>query len=212
MKRITGTLLLLSLSLAMWGCSSTEGDGYAQPGFNGNNIKNIAIVNGEGVTIAETSRQALLDTFQLEFFRRGWSVIARANVVQAVDELDFQSSDFASAHDRKELGNILNVDALVVVNLASLGENVSMTAKMFDPETGEMYWMGTGEGSLNTGIASLTGAFVGAAVGNEASDSNSASGLGALVGGSLGAQFGPTQIKNAKKVVAAVCKSLPRRG
>ncbi len=211
---IRGAAALALLALA--GCESTQGEGFTKPGLDVSTIRRIGIVDGNNPTYKADTRQALVDTFQLEFFKRGWNVIERSNVQKAVDELNFQNSDLTSDQDRKALGHYLNIDALTIVNVASMGEEISITAKMFDTETGEVLWMGTGDGKVNSGVSTVAGALVGVAVGAAAGKNMHDHGgtgavIGGIAGGALGNTLAPSQLENAKKVVAKVCEFLPKR-
>jgi hypothetical protein len=205
-----------AVALGLAGCASVKGEGYIKPGFDVSTIERIGIVDGNNPTYKADTRQALVDTLQMEFFKRGWNVVDRSNVQKAVDELDFQNSDLASPEDRKKLGHVLNVDALTIVNIASAGEEISITAKMLDTETGEVLWMGTGDGSVNSTSSMLAGAIVGAAVGAVAGHNmgdNADVGViaGGIAGGAIGHGLTPSEMENAKAVVAKVCETLPVR-
>lgn len=210
-------VLILSLLPALAACSTTTGESVVNRSYDLSRVQRVAIVDGGATTYRLETRQALIDTFQMEFLRQGWSVIERVNLERALDELDFQSKDVTSEEGRKKIGSVLNVQALTIVNIGQTGKELSLTAKMVDVETGELIWSASGEGSVNSGLSTtagvLGGAIVGAAIGHNTGDH---AGTGAVVGGVAGGAFGnslaPSQLENAKKVVKKVCESLPEKG
>ena len=216
MMRWTFALLLLALP-ALAACSTTKGESVINKNYDLTRLHAIAIVDGNNPTFAVTTRQQLVDTFQFEFMKRGWNVIERSNIEKAMDEMDFENKDITSPADRKKLGSVLNVQALTVINIAKAGDDLSMTAKMMDVETGELIWQGSGEGAVNSGVSTwagaLTGAAVGAVVGNNTGSGSAGAGavIGGVLGGTAGYALSPSETENAKKLVAKVCEGIPVR-
>lgn len=221
MSRSIAALTLLSLAslgAGLGACASTKGESVFSKNYDLSKVHAIAVVDGNNPTFAVTTRQALVDTFQYEFMKRGWNVIERSNIEKAIDELDFQGKDITAPEGRKKLGSVLNVQALTVINIAKSGDDLSLTAKMMDVETGEVIWMGSGEGAVSTGLSAFTGALIGAGVGAVAGNnigSGGNAGAGAVIGGLAGAGAGaaltPAETENAKKVVMKVCEHIPLR-
>jgi hypothetical protein len=216
MSRWTVALTLLALP-SLVACASTKGESTWSKTYDVNRLHAIAIVDGNNPTFNVTTRQALVDTFQMEFFKRGWNVIERSNIEKALDEMDFQNKDITAEADRKKLGHILNVQALTVVNIAKAGDELALTVKMMDVETGELIWMGSGEGDVSQGMSTwagaLTGAAVGAVVGNNTGSGSAGAGavIGGVLGGTVGAAMTPSETENAKEVVRKVCEDIPLR-
>ena len=206
--------LALALAPALAACSSTKGEAYLKPGYDLSKLQRIAVVDGNNPTFNPTTRQALVDTFQLEFLKRGWNVVERTNIEKALDEMGFQNKDITAAEDRKQLGHVLNVQAITIVNVASTGDEVSLTAKMIEVDTGELIWMGSGEGSVNSGMSTFAGALTGIAVGavagkNMGDNAGVGAVAGGLAGGAIGAAMSPSEMENAKDLVKTVCEQVP---
>ncbi len=206
MLRFLAPLVLLVFTA----CSSTKGESFVRPGFDFVSVGNVAVVSGETTTFSTQTRQALLDTFQFEFLKRGWQVVERADIQTAVDELEFQNSDFTSPIARGQVGHITNVDALIIVNSRMDGGDISITAKMVAPQTGELLWAGQGDASVNSGLSTVAGAVVGAAVGAAANEGTGTT-VGAVIGGVVGHSLGPNELENAKELVRAITASVPSR-
>ena len=216
MSRWTSALILLTLP-ALAACSTTKGESVLNKYYDLTKVHAIAVVDGNNPTFAVTTRQQLVDTFQFEFMKRGWNVIERSNIEKAMDEMDFENKDVTSDVERKKLGHVLNVQALTVVNIARAGDDLSLTVKMMDVETGELIWQGSGEGAVNSGMSTWTGALAGAAlgavVGNNTGSGSAGGGavIGGVLGGTAGAALSPAETENAKKVVLKVCEEIPVR-
>ncbi len=200
-------------------CASTKGESFTKAGFDPLTVERLAVVDGNNPTFKPETRQILVDTAQMEFLRRGWNLVERANIQKAIDELNFQNSDLAAPDQRKQLGKVLNVDALTFVNIGGKTDEMSITIKMIDVETGELLWMGSGDGSLNTALSTVTGVLIGAAVGAAAgndmgSGDNAGAGaaIGGIAGGVIGHSLTPSALENAKDLVKTVCETMPKRG
>jgi hypothetical protein len=213
----TATVLLLTAAL-LPACASTKGESYTKVGFDPLSVTRLAIVDGNNPTFKPETRQILVDSAQMEFLKKGWNIVERANIQKAIDELDFQNSDLASPDERKQLGHVLNVDALAFVNIGGNTDEMSMTIKMIDVETGDLLWMGSGDSSLNSGLSTVTGVLVGAAVGaaagNNMGSNNAGAGaaIGGIAGGVIGHGLTPSALENAKELVQEICSSMPVRG
>jgi hypothetical protein len=211
------TALLLAAAL-LPSCSSTKGESYTKAGFDPNSIMRTAVVDGNNPTYKIETRQTLVDTVQMEFLKRGWPVVERSNIQKALDEVKFQNGEITSPADRQKVGEILNVDALTFVNIGGTNEDMSVTIKMIDVETGEVLWMGTGEGSLNSTMSVLGGAVLGAAagavVGNQIGSGHGGTGaaIGGVLGGAAGYGLTPSALENAKDLVKTICTDVPKRG
>ncbi len=210
------SLLAPALLLVLAACSSTKGESFLAPGYDLSGIRRIAIVDSKEGGYKPETRQAIVDSFQMEFLRKGWSVVERANLQKAVDELNLQNSDLTSSADRNAIGNVLNVQGLVIVNLATKDDELSLTAKMVAVDTGELIWMGSGDAALNSKTSMLAGALAGAAVGAAAGKNMGDHGgegaiVGAIAGGAVGSSMTPTQMENAKKLVKVIAEAIPAR-
>ena len=208
--RLAGLVVALALvPAALTACASTSGSGDLKPGWDPRTLNAMAVVDGKDKAFVNETRQAILDTFQHQFFKKGWPVVERSNIQRAIEELNFQNADLTTPDNRRALGNIANVDALLIVNIGSTGKDVSMTAKLIQVDTGVILWMGTGEGALNKGLGAVTGAIIGAGVGAAAGKGGDVTAIGGVLGGSVGYMLGPSELESAKDVVFDMCEGLP---
>lgn len=103
--------------------------------------------------------------------------------------------------------------------VAQNGEDISITAKMLDVQTGTLLWAGEGTGSLKSGLTTFGGALVGAAggalLGSAIGNTRGAviGGVaGALGGGVAGAALEQNLAQLIRSVIAKTCRGLPQRG
>jgi hypothetical protein len=102
--------------------------------------------------------------------------------------------------------------------VAENGEDISMTAKMVDVQTGALLWAGEGTGSLKSGLSTFGGALLGAGAGAVVGSAIGKTGgaviggvAGALAGGTAGAALEQDMAKLLRSVIEKTCKGLPVR-
>lgn len=213
MKKLVATLItsLLTVSLLLTsGCAS--GESYVQEGYDFGKAKEVAIVNVTGALANPAAQNQIADFFLMELMKRGYSPVERERVQALLEEQQFQASDVTSQQDMAKAGEILNVPAVMLINIPEFGEDMSFTAKMLEVETGSIIWIGSGEGSTGKWLSTIGGAAVGAAAGSAVSGKDDRV-IGAVAGGALGGVAGhalaPKKAKQARKVIAKICESLP---
>ncbi len=102
---------------------------------------------------------------------------------------------------------------------AENGEDISITAKMLDVQTGSLLWAGEGTGSLKSGLATFSGVILGAGVGAVAGGLIGRGTTGAVVGGVAGALGGgavgsaleENMAQLIRSVIEKTCRGLPAR-
>jgi hypothetical protein len=103
--------------------------------------------------------------------------------------------------------------------MAQNGDEISITAKMLEVQTGSLLWAGEGTGSLKSGLATFSGVVLGAGAGAVAGGliGRGATGAvvggvaGALGGGAVGAALEEDMAQLIRSVIAKTCRGLPAR-
>jgi hypothetical protein len=101
--------------------------------------------------------------------------------------------------------------------VAQNGEDISITAKMLDVQTGTLLWAGEGTGDLKGGLATFGGAVLGAGAGAAIGSIGNTTGAivggvaGALAGGTAGAVLQPNMAQLLRSVIRKTCRDLPAR-
>lgn len=205
-------LALLPVWLAV-GCAS--GESVIRPGFDFSTIDKVAVVEVTGAIRGEATKNAIADYFAMELMRRGYIPVERHQVQALLEEQDFQRSDLTSNAGAAAAGRILNVPAVLIINVPTYKEEMAFTAKMILVEDAGMLWIGSGEGSTGRTLSTIAGAGIGAGAGLLLGGSRSGRIVGGVAGGVLGGAAGyalsPQQATQAKKIIRKMCMDMPRR-
>lgn len=206
-----GFLGLLGLLALCIGCT----EGHVRKDYDFGQIKKIAVVDVTGDFPGEATKNQIGDFFVMELMKKGYAPIARAGVQKILTEQDFQASKKTPEEDAARAGEILNVPAVLLINASKSENEIAMTAKMIDVETGEILWISSGSGRADAFWSSLLGAGAGAAAGSAvAGKHNKGEGaiVGAIVGGIAGHELAPKTAKRMRNIARQMCKTLPERG
>ncbi len=209
--------VLLAAVAAVAGCASSEAESQAVVGYDFSAIDKIAIVEVTGRVYGDTAKNQISNLFTLELMKKGYRFIERKDIKVLLKEREFQASDLTTAAGAAQAGRILNVPAVMLIDIPKYGdEKMEMSAKIIDVEDGTILWVGTGFGNTGKGLATIVGAGIGAAVGaavagGDSSDRVLGGVLGGVAGGVTGNALSPDERKQVKKIIAEVVKNLPPR-
>jgi len=213
--RIVCVCTLLAALLA-GGCATGKGESYVRLGYNFGGLEKIAVAEVSGAVAGDAAKNQIADFFFMELLKRGYTPVERARVQTLLDEQDFQASEITSNEDAAKVGKILNVPAVILVNIPTCKEDISMTARMIDVQDGSILWVGSGSGStgktLSTIVGAAAGAVAGAVVAGGDTDDRVVGGVvGGVLGGVAGRALTPQQKEQVRKIIAKVCENLPYR-
>jgi hypothetical protein len=220
MRTVLAGVLLSMLAAA--GCSSSKAESTAVAGYDFGKIDKIAIVDVTGRIYNEAAKNRVSNLFAMKLMEKGYRLIERKDIKTLLKEQQFQASDLASREGAAKAGRILNVPAVMIIDIPKYsGGKMEMTAKLIDVEDATILWMGTGRGDTGRGLATVGGAVLGAvggaAIGNVASGGNRATGtavggiLGGVAGGVAGYALSPEEETVLNKVIVKVVEKLPAR-
>lgn len=210
----TVCVCVLLAAVIVGGCASSKGESYSLVGFNFAEIDEVAILEVTGAVRGETVKNQIGTFFEMELIKRGYSPIERSQIQVLLKEQEFQNSDITSNTGAAERGRVLNVPAVMIINIPKYKEEMTMTAKLINVEDARILWMGTGSGTTGKTFATIFGAVAGAAAGVAVAgegDQFAGGVIGAVVGGVAGQALSPQQSEQVKKVIAKVCESMPER-
>ena len=208
-----GTLMA---ALLVAGCASSEGESYATVGYDFSSLNKVAIVEVIGRVYGDTVKNQISDYYTMELIKRGYAVVERSQVQAVLKEQEFQASDITTNEGAAQAGKVLNVPAVMLINIPKYKERMEMTAKLIDVEDGTILWIGSGTGSTGKTLATIVGAAAGAAAGaviagGDSSDRVIGGVAGGVLGGVAGNALSPNQAKQVKKIISKVCETLPSR-
>lgn len=194
------------------GCG-TRGTSTFSPSFSVVSPRRIAVVSISGDIRGEAPKNQVEDFFAMEMMQKGYQVIERTRVSRILEEQDFQRSEITTAQDAARKGQVLNVSAVVMLDVNVSGEQVSLTGRMIDPETAEILWIGTGRGGTGKTLATIAGAAVGAVGGSQVRGRSRVpvAIAGGVLGGAVGHALAPEVADIVQRAVKEMVRDLPNR-
>lgn len=215
MKTVSVCALAITAML-IGGCSS--GESYVKAGYDLTKLDKVAVVDVQGDINGELAKNQIADYFAMELLKKGFAPVERVEVQTLLKEQQFQTSGLTSPEGAARAGKILNVPAVLLINIPNFSEEMSMTAKMIDVEDGSILWMGSGSGKTGKFLSTIFGTAAGAGAGAVAGkavggkDSTVIGGVaGGVLGGVAGHELSPQKAEKAQEIIKKICKSLPSR-
>ncbi len=206
--KIVVYMLVIAILFA-GGCSSGRGQSFSRVGFNFSTIDKVAIVAVEGTLRSELAKNQIADLFAMELLKKGYAPKERSSVDAVLREQGFQASELITEAGAAEAGKILNVPAVLIINVPHFGDEIFISAKMVDIEDGSILWLGSGSGKTG-GFGSLWGA--GDAVSSEEDALFGGIGIaGGVLGGAEDLPLSPKEVERAQRIIRKMCSTLPSR-
>ncbi len=194
------------------GCAT--GESTISPAFHEVAPDTVALVEVSGDIRGNAAKNQVEDFFTAEMLKKGYRVIERNRVNQVLDEQDFQRSERTSDSEAAQIGQVLNVPAVVMVNAGVDGEKVSITGRMVDAQTGEVLWIGTSRGGSGARVSKTGGAVLGAIAGSQIGGGRGriVGGVaGGVLGGAAGESLSPQAARVVQKAIEEIVAELPER-
>ena len=157
MRRRNQAFVVVALVVAALATGCTTGESYAAAGYNFAALDKVAVVEVQLPIGGEAARDQIADVFAMELLKKGYQAVERRQVSAILKEQQFQAGDLTAPEDAARAGRILNIPAVIVVNIPTWGDKIDMTAKMIDVETGAIIWLGSGKGGTGKGMRTALG-------------------------------------------------------
>ena len=204
-------LYILSIAvLITGGCLS--GNSSFRPGYDFNQVEKVAIVAVEGAVKSETAKDQIADFFAMELLDNGYAPIGRAQVRARLGEQEIDPSGLTTIEAATEVGFILKVPVVMVVEIPRFDEELTMTAKMIDVEDGSIIWMGNRTGKTGRSVPeSFLGVFTGIGPGSSKENDLMGGPIAELFGGDTNLPLSPAEEQRIQRIVRNICNSLPIR-
>lgn len=205
--------ICLITALVAGGCIAGRGNSF-RSSYDFNNVEKIAIVAIEGSVKSETAKDQIADFFASELLDNGFAPIARAQVRAALRDQNLEAENLSSIEASTEVGAILKVPVVMVIEIPRFQDKVTMTAKLIDVEDGSIIWMGKSSGSAGRRSVSgtLAGVFTGTGGSSRSNEYDLAnSPIAELFGGEVNAALTPEEEQKIQRIVRDICSTLPVR-
>ncbi len=207
-------LCTLLAALLVNGCATGTGESFMRAGYDFSQLNKVAVIEVSGAVRGEGAKNQIGDFLAMELLRKGYTPVERAQVQALLKEQKFQATDVTSDEGAARAGRILNVPAVLLINIPTYREEMNMTVKMIDVEDGGILWMGSGSGRTGKTLATIFGAAAGAAAGAAvAGDDDEVLGgvIGGVLGGVAGQALSPQQAVQVQKIIKKICIEMPPR-
>ena len=204
--RIVMYMLVIAV-LLIGGCYSGRGESFSRVGYDFSMLDKVAIVAVEGAVKSEPAKNQIAELFAMEFLKKGFAPVERTQVKALLEEQQLQASDLITEAGAAEVGKILNVPAVLIINIPHFGDEISITAKMVDIEDGTILWLGSGSSKTGRLLSTLSfGALGGGAAGSEEDEL-----FGGVLGGAAGYVLSPQETEQARRIIRRMCRTLPSK-
>ena len=207
MKIVLNILIIAILFIG--GCASGRAESHFRAGYNFSMLDSVAVVAVEGALQGQAAKNQIAEYFEMELLKKGYAPKEWSNVAAALEEKEVQTSDLGTEAGLAEARDIINVPAILIVNIPHFGDEIFITAKMVDVTDGSVLWIGSGTskagGVLGFGIWGTGGA--------SSREENEIFGgvAGGVMGGGAGYALSPKEAEQAQRLIRRMCNTLPSR-
>ncbi|MBN2180589.1 MAG: hypothetical protein JW715_01650 [Sedimentisphaerales bacterium] len=206
-------VFICSIAVLIAGGCIAGGTSSFRSSYDFNSVEKIAIVAIEGSVKSETAKDQIADFFAMELLDNGFSPIGRAQVRAALRDQNIEAASLSSVEAATEVGAILKVPVVMVIEIPRFEEKLTMTAKLIDVEDGSIIWMGKSSGRAGQTVSgTLMGVFTGSGGTSRSSEYDLNSGpIAELFGGEVNPALSPDEEQKIQRIVKSICSSLPIR-
>jgi len=203
---------ILSIAVLIVGGCISRSSSFSST-YDYNQVDKVAIVAIEGAVKSETAKDQIADFFAMELLNNGYAPIGRAQVRAKLGEQELDSAGLTTIEAASEVGLILKVPVVMVVEIPHFDEEITMTAKMIDVEDSSIIWMGKSSGRTGRSVqAAFLGVITGRGTGGGNEDNALMGGpIAELFGGEANPALSPIEEQKIQRIVRNICSSLPIR-
>ncbi len=201
MKIVVNVLIIVVLFIG--GCSSGRAESHSRAGYNFSMLDSVAVVAVEGALQSEAAKNQIAEYFEMELLKKGYAPKEWTAISAALKEQEVQASDLNTEAGIVEAGEIINVPAILIVNVPRFGEEIAIMAKMVDVADGSVLWIGNGTSKIKgfLDFGSLWGA--GGREENEL--------FGGVMGNVSTYALSPKEAEKVQRLIRRMCRTLPSR-
>ncbi|MBC8472322.1 MAG: hypothetical protein H8D56_22910 [Planctomycetes bacterium] len=206
MKIIVNIMLIAILFIG--GCASGRAESHSRAGYNFSMLDSVAVVAVEGALQSRAAKNQIAEYFEMELLKKGYAPKEWSNIAAALEEKEVKAEDLGTEAGLAEAAEIINVPAILIVNIPHFGDEIFITAKMVDVADGSVLWIGSG--------TSKTGGILGLGSGWGAGRSQENDLFGGVPGGVMGGgvadyALSPQDAEKVQRLIRRMCNTLPSR-
>jgi hypothetical protein len=198
---------ILAIAILVFGGCRSPQESSAAIDYDFSTLDKIAIVAVEGAVTSEAAKDQIADFFAIELLKQGYTPVGRSQVRAQLVGQESESKDLTTTETAVEVGLILDVPAVLTINIPHFGEEIAITAKMINVEdNGSTLWLANGLGKGKRTLSNMFG--LGTGGGNDPL-------MGSVMGGPIGAPpaqpLSPDEADKAQRIIKRMCRSLPAK-
>jgi len=204
-------VMLITTVLLVGGCRSSQ-KSSSRIGYDFSGVDKVAIVAVEGALRSEVAKDEVADFFAMELLQQGYAPLGRPQVRASLKDQKIDFANLGTTERAVEVGKLLDVPAVLAIDIPHFGEQISITGKMINVADGSILWLangtGRGKGTLSNMFGLSGGESSSSAVGQDPMFTEVISGPM----GDLSKQpLSPEEAQRAQSVIKKMCRSLPQK-
>jgi hypothetical protein len=196
--------MLITALLLVGGCASGRAESHSRAGYNFSMLDSVAVVAVESPALSQEAKSQIAEFFEMELLKKGYAPKEWSTVAEALKEQELQPADLNTTEGVAGVGEIVNVPAILIVNVPHFGEEIFITAKMVDVADGSVLWIGNGTTKAEGFLSNIWGS------GGGGVDESELFG-GVMPGGIPAAALSPQEAENVQRLIRKMCRTLPSR-
>lgn len=204
-------VMLITMGLLVGGCGSSQKSSSRQ-GYDFSGVEKVAVVSVEGALRSEVAKDQIADFFAMELLEHGYAPVGRAQVRSSLKKQEVDLADLGTTERAVEVGKLLDVPAVLAIDIPHFGEQISITGKMINVADGSILWLSSGRGKGKRTLSNVFG------LSESSSDSSAAVQdpmFTEVIGGAMGdlskQPLSPEEARRAQSVIKKMCTSLPKK-
>jgi len=203
--------MLITAVLLVGGCSSSQ-KSSSRVGYDFSGVDKVAVVSVEGALRSEVAKDEVADFFAMELLQHGYAPIGRPQVRASLTDQKIDFANLSTTERAVEVGKLLDVPAVLAIDIPHFGEQISISGKMINVADGSILWLASGTGKGKRTLSNMFG-FSGG------ESSSSVAGQDPMftdvINGPMGdlskQPLSPEEAERAQSVIKNMCRSLPQK-
>ena len=143
--KILNYLLLLALVAGLAGCSSyydAPANSYLRVGYDLSQVDQVGIVSVFGAVQSNVIRTQIEDAFTAQMLQKGYAPVVSEFLTRQLIQIQFDGANMSPDVFAIEAGRALAYSTMLIVNVPNFSDEISVTAKLLDAESGSVIWIG----------------------------------------------------------------------
>lgn len=206
----TLVVILITAALLVGGCSSSQ-KSSSRLGYDFSGVDKVAVVSVEGTLKSEIAKDQIADFFAMELLEQGYAPVGRAQVRASLKDQEVDFTELNTTERTVEVGKLLDVPAVLAIDIPHFTEEISISAKMINVADGSILWLSSGSGRGKRTLSNMFGL-------SGSSSSNAAIGQDPMftevISGGLDITKQPLtteEARRAQSVIKKMCRTLPQK-